>query len=213
MYLRKMFAATCLCAWCELRYCFYEFTFIRGAYNFHCGGIIKYSLIKYLLKMKRNYHTNKEKTNLKIKILCHILFFEQVTHGSNFLAPLRAVKSLPTNQIEEFQILSNEMRSQAIGTWFARFVRSRVVERKLTVLKRRRSSFRSFTYLHGLSSCQNHLRWDEVCKSIFWNGKKCLSYLVVWFFIKNRWHHVLDVRTTKKHASQQRAAIKVYVDL
>lgn len=163
--------------------------------------------------MKRNYHTNKEKTNLKIKILCHILFFEQVTHGSNFLAPLRAVKSLPTNQIEEFQILSNEMRSQAIGTWFARFVRSRVVERKLTVLKRRRSSFRSFTYLHGLSLCQNHLRWDEVCKSIFWNGKKCLSYLVVWFFIKNRWHHVLDVRTTKKHASQQRAAIKVYVDL
>lgn len=121
-------------------------------------GIIKYSLIKYLLKMKRNYHTNKEKTNLKIKILCHFLFFEQVTHGSNFLAPLRAVKSLPTNQIEEFQILSNEMRSQAIGTWFARFVRSRVVERKLTVLKRRRSSFRSFTYLHGLSSCQNHLR-------------------------------------------------------
>lgn len=140
-------------------------------------------------------------------------FFEQVTHGSNFLAPLRAVKSSPTNQIEEFQMLSNEMRSQAIGTWFARFVRSRVVERKLTVLKRRRSPFRSFTYLHGLSPCQNHLRWDEVCESNFWNRKKCLSYLVIWFFIKNRWHHVLDVRTTKKHAAQQRAAIKVFVNL
>lgn len=31
MYLRKMFAATCLCAWCELRYCFYEFTFIYSS--------------------------------------------------------------------------------------------------------------------------------------------------------------------------------------
>lgn len=159
-YLRKMFAATCLCAWCELRYCFYELTFIYSSSVVQFPLLWNYQIFynKIFIKMKRNYHTNKEKTNLKIRILCHILFFEQVTHGSNFLAPLRAVKSLPTNQIEEFQILSNEMRSQAIGTWFARFVRSRVVERKLTVLKRRRSSFRSFTYLHGLSSCQNHLR-------------------------------------------------------
>lgn len=50
MYLRKMFAATCLCAWCELRYCFYEFTFIYSSSVALTISTIKYSIIKYLLK-------------------------------------------------------------------------------------------------------------------------------------------------------------------
>lgn len=53
MYLRKMFAATCLCAWCELRYIAFMnllLFIVLPWYNFHCCGIIKYSIIKYLLK-------------------------------------------------------------------------------------------------------------------------------------------------------------------
>lgn len=74
-----MFVVICLCVWCEFRYCFYEFIFIYSffvVFIIFIVGIIKYFLIKYLLKMKCNYYINKEKINLKIKIFCYIFFFE-----------------------------------------------------------------------------------------------------------------------------------------
>lgn len=74
-----MFVVICLCVWCEFRYIVFMnlFLFIVFLwYNFYCCGIIKYFLIKYLLKMKCNYYINKEKINLKIKIFCYIFFFE-----------------------------------------------------------------------------------------------------------------------------------------